>query len=47
LDRLLFLGIHGLMQIESRPLLSNLVSSPLQFQDHIRRLVSFLFKDAF
>jgi cytochrome P450 len=31
---------HGLMQMESRPFLSRLVSSPLQFQDHIRRLVS-------
>ncbi|KIK42243.1 hypothetical protein CY34DRAFT_83884 [Suillus luteus UH-Slu-Lm8-n1] len=28
---------HGLMQMESRPFLSRLVSSPLQFQDHIRR----------
>jgi cytochrome P450 len=38
---------HGLMQMESRPFLSRLVSSPLQFQDHIRRSVSLLFKDAF
>ncbi|KAG2034690.1 cytochrome P450 [Suillus americanus] len=28
---------HGLMQMESKPFLSRLVSSPLQFQDHIRR----------
>ncbi|KAG1732839.1 cytochrome P450 [Suillus lakei] len=28
---------HELMQMESRPFLSRLVSSPLQFQDHIRR----------
>ncbi|KAG2356461.1 cytochrome P450 [Suillus spraguei] len=28
---------HDLMQMESRPFLSRLVSSPLQFQDHIRR----------
>ncbi|KAG2120164.1 cytochrome P450 [Suillus cothurnatus] len=28
---------HGLMQMESRLFLSRLVSSPLQFQDHIRR----------
>ncbi|KAG1781098.1 cytochrome P450 [Suillus placidus] len=31
---------HGLMQMESRPFLSRLVSSPLNFQDHIRRFVS-------
>ncbi|KAG0694413.1 cytochrome P450 [Suillus ampliporus] len=28
---------HALMQMETRPFLSRLVSSPLQFQDHIRR----------
>ncbi|KAG2126009.1 cytochrome P450 [Suillus bovinus] len=28
---------HGLMEMESRPFLSRLVSSPLQFQEHIRR----------
>ncbi|KAG1788575.1 cytochrome P450 [Suillus plorans] len=28
---------HGLMQMESRPFLSRLVTSPLQFQEHIRR----------
>ncbi|KAG2738370.1 cytochrome P450 [Suillus brevipes Sb2] len=28
---------HGLMQMESRLFLSRLVSSPLQYQDHIRR----------
>jgi hypothetical protein len=36
---------HGLMQMESRPFLSRLVSSPLQFQDHIRRFVSFPVND--
>ncbi|KAG2054397.1 cytochrome P450 [Suillus hirtellus] len=28
---------HGLMQMESRPFLSRLVTSPLRFQEHIRR----------
>lgn len=32
---------HALMQMETRPFLSRLVSSPLQFQDHIRRFVPF------
>lgn len=36
---------HDLMQMESRPFLSRLVTSPLQFQEHIRRFVSFSVND--
>ncbi|OJA12627.1 hypothetical protein AZE42_04474 [Rhizopogon vesiculosus] len=35
---------HGLMEMESRPFLSRLISSPARFQEHLRRSVLFKYR---